>query len=70
MEFDQATRFCERTAVGERNLEPTKILIIRMFQNLTCFIVFGDGCQMYHKIARVLSILKFLTLTENDNLKS
>ena len=24
------------------------------FQNLTCFIVFGDGCQIYYKIARVL----------------
>ena len=29
-----------------------KIVMIRIFQNLTCFIVFGDGCQIYYKLAR------------------
>ena len=47
-----------------------QIVVIRIFQNLTCFIVFGDGCQIYYKLARFWSILKSLTLTENDNLKS
>ena len=29
-----------------------KIVVIRFFQNLTCFIVFGDGCQIYYKTVK------------------
>ena len=30
------------------------------FQNLTCFIVFGDGCEIYYKMARVLDGFQIL----------
>ena len=49
-----------------------QIVVIRIFQNITCFkfIVFGESCQIYYKLARFWMIFKSLTITENDNLKS